>query len=99
MVALQAAKLGLAQPETLPSARVVQTIESEYGGSFVAFARAQSERTKNAMLEVPLPDSVRTRLEAQSATSIQEQQDIEAADSMPFDVYLREYLSPARLGV
>jgi glutamate--cysteine ligase len=99
MVALQAAKLGLAQPETLPSARVVQTIESEYGGSFVAFARAQSERTKNAMLEVPLPDSVRTRLEAQSATSIQEQQDIAAADSMPFDVYLREYLSPARLGV
>jgi glutamate--cysteine ligase len=97
--ALQAAKLGLAQPETLPSARVVQTIEREYGGSFVAFARDRSERTKKAMLEVPLSDSVRTRLEAQSTASIQEQKGIEAVDTMPFDVYLREYLSPARLGV
>jgi glutamate--cysteine ligase len=95
--ALQSAHLGLAQPDSLPSARVLAAIQNEHAGSFTAFVRAQSERTHAAMLALPLKAEVQARLHQQCAQSVDEQQAIEAADTMPFDVYLSEYLSPLRL--
>ena len=95
--ALQAARTGLAQPETLPSARVLAAVKNEHAGSFTAFVRARSESTHAAMLSTPLDSSTQTRFVQQCVQSVQEQQAIEAADTMPFDVYLKEYLSPQRL--
>jgi glutamate--cysteine ligase len=97
--AVQAALLGLTQPDTLPSARVLQRVREDHAGSFVGFVQAQSQKTKNAMLQMPLQPSVRERLESQSRESLAAQRAIEAADTMPFDVYLKEYLSPRRLFV
>jgi glutamate--cysteine ligase len=97
--ALQVAIRGLQQPETLPSAHVLQVVQQNYGGSFLGFIQAQSARTKAAMLQTPLSPAAREKLEAQSQQSLQVQQDIEAADTMPFDIYLAEYLSPRRLRV
>jgi glutamate--cysteine ligase len=34
-----------------------------------------------------------------TAESIQEQKRIEAADTMPFEIYREQYVSPARLGM
>jgi glutamate--cysteine ligase len=51
------------------------------------------------MLQTPLAPVAREKLEVQSRESLQAQQDIEAADTMPFDIYLAEYLSPRRLRV
>ncbi len=31
--------------------------------------------------------------------SVQDQKKIEAADTVPFDIYLQQYLSPERLGL
>jgi glutamate--cysteine ligase len=42
---------------------------------------------------------VQQQLHAESVNSLQAQKAVEAADTMPFDVYLKEYLSPHRLGV
>jgi glutamate--cysteine ligase len=95
--ALQSAQIGLEQPATLPSARVLAVIQNDHAGSFTAFVRAQSERTHAAMLALPVDADVQTRLTRQCVQSVQEQQAIEAADTMPFDVYLKEYLSPLRL--
>jgi glutamate--cysteine ligase len=97
--ALQVAIQGLQQPETLPSSRVLQVVQQSYAGSFVGFVQAQSARTKAAMLQTPLAPAAREKLEMQSRKSLQVQQDIEAADTMPFDIYLAEYLSPRRLRV
>ena len=72
-------------------------IQNDHAGSFTAFVRAQSERTHAAMLALPVDADVQTRLTRQCVQSVQEQQAIEAADTMPFDVYLKEYLSPLRL--
>ena len=95
--ALHSAEHSLKHPDTLPSARVLRAIQNDHGGSFVAFARAQSQRTKEAILAMPLTADVQHRLEQQSLQSLQDQQAIEAADTMPFDIYLQEYLSPRRL--
>jgi glutamate--cysteine ligase len=94
---LHAAHTGLAQPDTLPSARVLAAIQNDHAGSFTAFVRAQSERTHAAMLALPVEADVQARLVRQCVQSVEEQRAIEAADTMPFDVYLKEYLSPQRL--
>ncbi len=97
--AVQAAMQGLQHPETLPSARVLKAITEEYDGSFGAFARAQSVATRQSMVDMPLPAPLQARFEALAAESWQAQRKIEAADTMPFDIYLQEYLSPKRLGL
>ena len=97
--AVQSAMHGLQHPETLPSARVLQAMTQDYKDSFAAFARAQSVRTKQAMLDLPLSADAQARFDAMALESWEAQRKIEAADTMPFDIYLREYLSPNRLSV
>ena len=76
---------------------MLQAIREEHAGSFVAFARVQSQRTKEAILANALAPEVQRRLEQQSIASLQDQSGIEAADTMPFEIYLQEYLSAKRL--
>ena len=87
----------LLQPELTPSARVLKAVQDEFDGSFVAFVRTQSIKTRQAMLDLPLSASEQAAWQEQSARSVQDQAAIEAADTMPFDIYLQEYLSPKRL--
>jgi glutamate--cysteine ligase len=94
--ALQAAEQGLAQPDTLPSARVLMAI-GQHGGSFTSFVQARSLQTRQAMLEWPLDPAERHALELQSQQSLADQRETEASDSLPFDIYLQRYLSPERL--
>ena len=88
----------LDQPELLPSARVLQAIEAQHGGSFIAFGQAQSLQTQQAFLAQPLASDERERLAEQSQASVAEQQRIESMDSLPFEVYRQQYTSPERLG-
>jgi glutamate--cysteine ligase len=91
------AEHALQDPDTTPSARVLKVVQEEFDGSFVAFVRAQSIKTRQTMLDMPMAEVDAAAWAAQSAKSVQDQADIEAADSMPFDIYLQEYLSPKRL--
>jgi glutamate--cysteine ligase len=95
--AVQSACFALDHPDTLPSARVLSSMTDDFGGAFVAFVQARSLQTKQAMLAQPLSDAELQMLTHQSRESAQKQRDIEASDSMPFDIYLQEYLSPKRL--
>jgi glutamate--cysteine ligase len=95
--AVAAAVHALQHPDTLPSARVLKATIEEHGGSFVSLVKARSQATRQAMLDAPLSANERSALEAESKASLQAQADIEAADSMPFDIYLKEYLAPHRL--
>ena len=49
------------------------------------------------MLDLPLSPADVAHWAQLSAQSLQDQAAIEAADTMPFDIYLQEYLSPRRL--
>jgi glutamate--cysteine ligase len=95
--AVDAAVHALHNPDTLPSARVLREVTERFDGSFVAFVKAQSALTKKAMLDNPLEPALRQNFAELSQVSWADQRKIEAADTMPFDIYLQEYLSPRRL--
>ena len=96
--ALADAQAALAAPDTLPSARVLQTIRRDHGDSFIDFVRERSRNTRAALLALPYGADLKARFDRMAAESVAAQKRIEAADSMPFEIYRREYTSPARLG-
>jgi glutamate--cysteine ligase len=96
---LAAADAALRDPSTLPSARVLAAMAQHFDNSFVKFARAQSKKTQAALQALPLSAEQQARLVALSEQSVLEQKKIEAADSMPFEIYRQQYVSAERLGV
>jgi glutamate--cysteine ligase len=97
--ALRAAVNALADTDTLPSANVLSTMRSDFGDSYGAFVRAQSAQTKAALLALPFAAEQRSRFERSVQASIDAKGALEAADTMPFEVYRQAYLSPRRLGL
>ena len=97
--AVLAARASLLAPETLPSARVLAAMQREHEGSFTRFTEARSIHVREQLLAMPFTAEQQARFEAASAESLDEQQRIEALDSMPFDVYREQYLRPERLGI
>ena len=97
--ALAAASTALREPDTLPSARVLAAMARDYDNSFIRFARAQSEKAKVILRSLPLAEAQHARFTELTRQSIAEQKQIEASDSMPFEVYRQQYVSASRLGI
>ena len=98
--AVDTALNGLQHPETLPSARVLESMQRDFGGSFVSFVRARSQANRSAMLKLAADadgTSAQVLLAQQARQSVQAQAELEASDSISFDDYLAHYLSPQRL--
>ena len=71
----------------------------EHGNSFASFTLAQSQLTKGKLLKLPYTGSLHARLEAVAQQSVADQAAVEAADTMPFEQYRQQYISPERLGL
>ena len=71
----------------------------EHGNSFISFTRAQSLRTREHLRNLPLAPEVQARFEAMAAQSVKDQKQIEANDSLPFEIYRQQYVSAERLGL
>jgi len=97
--AVRAAAAALADADSLPSARVLAAMARDHGNSFTGFVRAQSEQTRQTLLDQPLEPHQLAHFEQMTQDSIEAQKAIEAADTMPFEVYRAQYVSPARLGI
>ncbi|WBY00974.1 glutamate--cysteine ligase [Ramlibacter tataouinensis] len=97
--ALRAARATVDDPGLLPSARVLDVTRQDYGGSFLAFVRAQSQQIHAKLLALPLSASEQARFEALARRSLQEQHAIEARDTLSFEAYRQQYVSPERLGL
>jgi glutamate--cysteine ligase len=97
--ALAAAKRTLADPHSTPSARVLRAMAQDFDDSYIDFLRQQSEQTRKTLMDLPYSEALAQRFKAQAEASLVEQAHIEAADTVPFDEYLRQYLSPARMEV
>ncbi|URI11168.1 glutamate--cysteine ligase [Aquincola tertiaricarbonis] len=95
--AVAAAVAAWSQPESLPSARVLKALREDHDGSFIRFVRAQSLQVQQTMLALPYPDELHTHFRALANQSVEEQKAIEAADTMPFEIYRQAYLAPRRL--
>jgi glutamate--cysteine ligase len=96
---LRAAEAALLDPATLPSARVLASMAKDHENSFVTFARTRSALTKEALLGLPFSAEQQAAFEALSRQSVAEQKKIEAADTMPFEIYRQQYVSADRLGL
>ena len=79
-------------PETTPSARMLREMQ-ERQESFLALVCRYSKQHAAHYRETPLPIETRQEFEAQAVTSLQKQQQMEAADTMGFDDYLARYLA------
>lgn len=97
--ALQAAQAALKDPNLLPSARMLRCMAQDFGNSYVSFIKAQSIKTRNALLNLPYPESIAEHFQQLAQDSIEEQKKIETADTVPFEIYRQHYLSPERLNV
>ncbi len=97
--AVEAAHGRLADPASTPSARVLQAMEREHGNSYVRFVLAQSRRHRDAICGLPLAKDTVERFARLAEESRTRQHAIEAADTVPFEVYRQKYLDPARLTV
>ena len=96
--AVELAHHGLMHPDSLPSARVLQAMREQHGGSFSAFVRSLSQQTKAQELAQALESHELAHFQQLAQASLERQREIETADTLPFDRYLEQYLSPERLG-
>ena len=97
--AWQAALDGLDHPETLPSARVLQAMVEAHGKSHVDFVRQRSSQARQVVLATDWSPEEQRHFEVMARESIEEQARIEAADTMPFEIYRQQYLATRRLNV
>ncbi len=95
--ALAAARRALAAPESLPSARVLAAMRSDFGGSHIRFTSAQSEATRQHLLGLPWTADSQAAFDAMARRSLEEHAAIEAADTLDFETFRQAYLAPEGL--
>jgi glutamate--cysteine ligase len=86
-----------ADPDSLPSARILSTIRQHYGGSYFRFALEHSLRHRYALLREPLSADLESRFRRMADESLEAQRAIEAEDDLPFETFRQKYLSPDSL--
>jgi glutamate--cysteine ligase len=95
--ALAAAVAALGDPASTPSARVLEAMRKDHDGSYTRFVLAQSLQHSAALRKLPLHAGVVARFAKLAEESLAEQREIEAADSVPFETFRQQYLSPVLL--
>ena len=97
--ALAAAIATLNSPDALPSARVLKAMAEDHQNTYVRFVLQQSQRHRATIEALPLQVESEARFATMAADSISGQHQIEAADTLPFEIFRQRYLSPDRLSL
>ena len=97
--AVEAAAAALDDPESLPSARVLQAMQRNHDGSYVRFVLAESLSHRESLLNMPLSAKVEDEMAIMARASLAKQRQIEAHDRIDFETYRRKYLDPALLKI
>ena len=95
--ALAAAVAALDDPDSTPSARVLEAMQQSHDGSYSRFVLAQSLQHRTALQSLTLRAEVAERFARLAEVSLAEQRRIEAADTVPFETFRQQYLSPILL--
>lgn len=90
--ALATQQTKLEQPETIPSARVLDVMRAS-GQGHREWTLAMSRAHQSTLREEGLSDETRQAFERMSRDSIAEQKALEQSDTRPFDAFLAEYLA------
>ena len=91
--ALTAARATLDDPARLPSARVLAQLLGDDETSYSAMVATLSREHRAAFLARPLNRDTLAGFERLAQTSLEEQRAIEAADTLSFEEYRRQYLA------
>jgi glutamate--cysteine ligase len=97
--ALSSAAAALANSALTPSARILREMEQNHNNSYFHFVQAHSALHGRNVLTSPLAAETETRYSRMAEKSIEAQRRIEAQDTMPFENYRQQYLSPEMLSV
>jgi glutamate--cysteine ligase len=92
-----AAVAALNDPDSTPSARVLREMREHHDNSYIRFTVAQSLRHAADIKRLPLAADLEERYAQLAKESLEEQRQIEATDTMPFETYRQQYLAPERL--
>ena len=95
--ALAWARGSLRAPDALPSARVLQVMTRDYGGSHTDFALAKSIQTRRTLMQLPFSDDDRARFAQVARSSLEEQRRLEENETVPFEDFRLSYLASKRL--
>ncbi len=90
--ALERQREAIADPERLPSARMLAEMAAS-NESYFQYAMRLSREHRDYFLGTRLDDAQRLQFEAEASRSLAEQRDIEAADKLSFAEYLENYFS------
>lgn len=96
---LQSLQALASQPDQLPSARVLNSIQSQFNGSFNEFTLAQSKQTQSYFQTQSLHDDLSTHFSSMASQSLLDQKAIEKADHLDFEQYRLIYTDPKNLQV
>jgi glutamate--cysteine ligase len=97
--ALAGARERLADMALLPSARVIEAVHGRADQSFVGFVDERAQAIAELFRAQPLSADEAERFAALARQSVADQKAIEAADTLSFEAYRRQYVSPAGLVV
>lgn len=95
--ALDAAVAALANPDSVPSAKLLRAMAREHDHSYLRCVLALSHRHAEALRAAPLAPEVAAHYARLAEESLAEQRAIEAADDVPFETYRQRYLARDRL--
>ena len=85
------------QPDQLPSASVLASIQNSFNGSFNAFTLAQSQTTRRYFKEQSLDQTLASEFSQMAEQSLQDQKSIEKSDTIDFEQYRVIYTDPKNL--
>ena len=88
----------LSDYSTLPSARMLRELATDFRQSYPAFALAHSGRHRDALMSLPLAAETQARYEDMASKSMARQLAIEAEDTLPFERYREQFLAQDLIG-
>ncbi|MGH8692245.1 MAG: glutamate--cysteine ligase, partial [Burkholderiales bacterium] len=94
---LESARKALAEPESVPSARVLHAMARNHGNSHARFTLAESLAHRGSLMGIPLKPAVEDRFARLAKESLDKQKKIESSDRVDFETYRQRYLNPELL--
>ncbi len=97
--ALMGAAVMISNANATPSARVLHAMARNHDNAYIRFALAESLLHAGSLRGLPLGPEVKQRFERFASESLAEQRRLEGADTVDFETFRRQYLSPDLLRV
>jgi glutamate--cysteine ligase len=91
--ALESAAQALQDPSRTVSARMLSEMQAHHDNSYFDFTMTRSVEYRNTLLDLPLSEIEAARSAKMAADSLVKQGEIEAGDTMPFEIFRRQYIS------